>query len=68
MGLKPARRIKSRLEIPIIYLTGRDDAIEEALETVPYALLKKPVSHEVLKQKIRSALDKRIKNGKIGRK
>jgi|WetSurMetagenome_2_1015567.scaffolds.fasta_scaffold1454632_1 two-component system, response regulator PdtaR len=67
-GIEAARSIKS-LEIPIIYVTGRDDAIEEALETVPYALLKKPVTHEVLKHKIRSALEEqRIKDGNIGRK
>jgi len=69
-GIEAARRIRD-LKIPVIYITGRDDdvLIMEALETVPYALLKKPLDHEVLKQKIRSALPKQqIKNGKNGTK
>lgn len=66
-GIEAARRIRD-LKIPVIFITGRDDEvlIMEALETVPYALLKKPLDHEVLKQKIRFALIKTINNEKEG--
>ncbi len=59
-GIEAARRIRD-LKIPVIFITGRDDEvlIMEALETVPYALLKKPLDHEILKHNIRSALPSR---------
>lgn len=61
-GIEAVRRINS-LDIPVIYLTGRDDMeiVKEAHETVPYAFLSKPVNHEVLKHKIRSALEEQRK-------
>ena len=57
-GIEVAHRIRE-LNIPIIYVTGLDDEVitQKAMETVPYALLKKPVNHAVLKQIIRSALE-----------
>lgn len=57
-GIEAARRIRG-LEIPVIYITGQDDEqlMKEAAKTVPYALLKKPVDHAVLKHKIRSAME-----------
>jgi two-component system, response regulator PdtaR len=57
-GIEAARRIRG-LEIPVIYITGQDDEqlMMEAAKTVPYALLKKPVDHAVLKHKIRSAME-----------
>jgi len=68
-GIGAARRIRS-LRIPVIYITGQDDEhiLREAAKTVPYALLKKPVDHAVLKQKIRSAMeDQELKTRKVGR-
>lgn len=57
-GIEVAHRIRE-LNIPIIYVTGLDDKVitQKAMETVPYALLKKPVNHEVLKHIIESALE-----------
>jgi CheY-like chemotaxis protein len=57
-GIEVAHRIRE-LNIPIIYLTGLDDKVitQKAMETVPYALLKKPVTHAVLKHIIQSALE-----------
>jgi 1,2-diacylglycerol 3-beta-glucosyltransferase len=68
--VEAARRIKS-LNIPIIYLTGQNDEvlIKRAMETVPYALLKKPVKNGVLQEKIRSAReDQELRMKKMGRK
>ena len=57
-GIEVAHRIME-LNIPIIYVTGLDDKVitQKAMETVPYAILKKPVNHEVLKHIIQSALE-----------
>lgn len=57
-GIEVAHQIKE-LNIPIIYITGLDDEIvtQKAMETVPYALLKKPVNNDVLKHTIQSALE-----------
>jgi CheY-like chemotaxis protein len=57
-GIEVAHRIRE-LNIPIIYVTGLDDKVitQKAMETVPYAILKKPVNHEVLKHIIQSALE-----------
>jgi len=57
-GIEVAQRIRE-LNIPIIYVTGLDDKVitQKAMETVPYALLKKPVNHKVLKHIIQSALE-----------
>lgn len=57
-GIDVAHRIME-LDIPVIYITGMDDEVitQKAMQTVPYALLKKPVDHEVLEQIIRSVLD-----------
>ena len=57
-GIGVAHRIRE-LNIPIIYVTGLDDEVitQKAMETVPYALLKKPVNHAVLKQIILSELE-----------
>jgi CheY-like chemotaxis protein len=57
-GIEVAQRIRE-LNIPIIYVTGMDDKVitQKAMETVPYALLKKPVNHKVLKHIIQSALE-----------
>ncbi|OPX58019.1 MAG: two-component response regulator [Methanobacterium sp. PtaB.Bin024] len=64
-GVEAVRRISS-LNIPVIYLTGRNgkEIVKKAHETLPYALLKKPINHEVLKHKIRSALEKQEKREK----
>lgn len=61
-GIEAVHRINS-LNIPVIYLTGRNDKeiVKKAHKTVPYALLKKPVNHEILKHKIRSALEEQRK-------
>lgn len=69
-GIEAARRIRG-LEIPLIYITGQDDEqlMKEAAKTVPYALLKKPVDHTVLKHKIRSAMeDQELRRKKLMRK
>ena len=57
-GIEVAHRIRE-LNIPIIYVTGLDDKVitQKAMETVPYALLKKPVNHKVLKHIIQCALE-----------
>jgi CheY-like chemotaxis protein len=61
-GVETARKIMN-LHIPLIYVTGQGDEaiITEAAKTVPYAILKKPVDYEVLKHKIRSALELKIR-------
>lgn len=57
-GIEAAHRIKE-LDIPIIFITGLDDQsiTRKAMETVPYALLKKPVNNDMLKHLIQSALE-----------
>ncbi|NYB53062.1 MAG: response regulator [Methanobacteriaceae archaeon] len=56
-GIEAAKRIKS-LDIPVIFVTGQNDQglIKDALKTVPYAILKKPLLHEILKEKMQTAL------------
>ncbi|MDO5835803.1 MAG: response regulator [Methanobacterium sp.] len=59
-GIEAAHRIKE-LDIPIIFITGLDDQsiTRKAMETVPYALLKKPVNNDMLKHLIQSALEEK---------
>jgi CheY-like chemotaxis protein len=57
-GLETARRIRTRLDIPVIFLTAYSDdqRLTRAREISPYGYLVKPVSDENLLGSIQSAL------------
>lgn len=57
-GLETARRIRNRLDIPVIFLTAYSDdqRLTRAREISPYGYLVKPVSDENLLGSIQSAL------------
>ncbi len=67
-GISAADQIRSRTDIPIIYLTGyaERDVLEKAKNTEPYGFLSKPVSLMELRSAVEVALrrheaDKRVK-------
>ncbi len=59
-GIETAARIRSRLDIPVVYLTGfaERDVLERAKKTDPYGYLSKPVSLVELRITIETALHK----------
>ncbi len=59
-GIEAAARIRGRLNIPIIYLTGQGDeaTMERAKRTDPFAYLRKPLSEKELPVAIEIALAK----------
>ena len=59
-GIEAARRIRDRLNIPIIYLTGQGDeaTVERAKRTDPFAYLRKPLNEKELPAAIEIALAK----------
>jgi PAS domain S-box-containing protein len=69
-GIEAAGRIRSRLDIPVVYLTGfaEKDVLERAKKTEPYGYLSKPVTVSELRNTIETALykheaDKLVKEG-----
>ena len=59
-GVETARKIRSRIEVPVIYLTAfaDDRTVERARETEPYGYLIKPFSEKELFAAIEMALYK----------
>jgi len=59
-GIEAARQIRSRYDIPVIYLTAYSDekTLERAKATEPYGYLLKPVDHRELRSTIEMALYK----------
>ncbi len=59
-GIEAAGRIRSRLDIPVVYLTGfaEKDVLERAKKTEPYGYLSKPVTVPELRNTIETALYK----------
>jgi two-component system, cell cycle sensor histidine kinase and response regulator CckA len=59
-GIEAAKRIRSRIDIPIIFLTAytQDTLLEKAEETMPYGYLIKPVKDRDLISTIEVALSK----------
>jgi len=57
-GIETAERIRSSLDIPIIFLTAYSDAsfLERAMLTSPFGFLIKPISGEELRSTIETAL------------
>jgi PAS domain S-box-containing protein len=69
-GIQAADAIHSEIEVPIIYLTGRDESIvmDRARLTVPYSYLFKPVREKDLRFAIemalyRSKMENRLREG-----
>jgi len=67
-GIQASEQIRSRLDIPVIYLTAYEetDTVFRAKMTEPYGFLAKPFSSHILKTTIETALykhaaDKRVK-------
>jgi PAS domain S-box-containing protein len=67
-GIEAAGQIRSRFDIPVVYLTGfaEKDALDRAKKTEPYGYLGKPVTLLELRSTIETALyrheaDKRVK-------
>lgn len=59
-GIEAAQEIRSRLDIPVIYLTActRDELVERAKLSEPYGYIVKPVEADELKAAIEVALHK----------
>ena len=67
-GIEAADRIRTRLDIPVVYLTGyaEEDVSERAKRTEPYGYLGKPISLSELRSTLDTALykhatDKRVR-------
>lgn len=67
-GIEAAARIRSRFDIPVVYLAGfsAKDALERAKRTEPYGYLSQPVALAELKSTVETALykheaDKRVR-------
>ena len=59
-GIQAARRIRERIDRPVIYLTANADSttVEQARDTQPYGYLNKPVNERDLMSNIDTALHK----------
>ncbi len=59
-GIEAAEKIRSRLNIPVVYLTayGDEDTIEKAKKTKPLGFLFKPIQEDDLSHAIEQALFK----------
>lgn len=59
-GIEAAEKIRSRLNIPVVYLTayGDEDTIQRAKMTKPLGFLSKPIQEDDLSLAIEEALSK----------
>ena len=66
-GVEAARRIRSRFDIPVVYLTAHvdDDTVQRARVTQPFGYLVKPFQAEELHRVIETALHKHATEKKL---
>jgi two-component system, cell cycle sensor histidine kinase and response regulator CckA len=59
-GVEAARQIRSRFDVPVVYLTGFSDQalLDRAMETEPYGYLVKPIEMKALITTIETTLSK----------
>lgn len=58
-GIETAKIIKSKYDIPIVFITGNSDAstIKRAKETDPTSILRKPINEDLLKDEFNSIIE-----------
>ena len=67
-GVSVAQRIQTRLDIPVIYLTGLSDneTVKRAFYSRPYGYITKPFREEELHNAIRNALSRHRMKREMG--
>ncbi len=66
-GIEAAHQIRTRLDIPVVYLTGyvEEDIFDRAKRTEPYGYLGKPVTFLELRSTVETALHKHAADKKV---